>query len=125
MLLAHPPTLLPLGCTFTPIIHPRIPKIPPPPQWASLNEKFAKQPFTRLAALATLLCFVGYVFISPYAPGSPDLLRLDVMKQVCRLLVRPSLVLTPHRATHPSLFYLNLQPPPPPCTYVKQHRSEV
>jgi len=54
----------------------------PTHQWASLKEKFSKQPFSRLAALLTLVVFVGFVFISPYAPGSPDLLRLDVMKQV-------------------------------------------
>jgi len=50
---------------------------------ASLKEKFTQQPFQRIVPLVTLMSFVGYVFISPYAPGPvPNMLDPAVLKQV-------------------------------------------
>jgi hypothetical protein len=49
---------------------------------ASLKEKFMHQPFQRIIPLVTLISFVGYVFISPYAPGVPNIFDPAVLKQV-------------------------------------------
>jgi len=50
---------------------------------ASLKQKFTQQPFQRVIPLITLVTFVGYVFVSPYAPGSvPNMLDSAVLKTV-------------------------------------------
>lgn len=71
------------------------PSPPPPPSsalltefaaevsLASLKEKLSQQPFQRIVPLVTLISFVGYVFISPYAPGTvPNMLDPAVLRQV-------------------------------------------
>ncbi len=68
-----------------------LPPPPPPPsnEWtaalnlATLKEKLLAQPFQRGVPLLTLAWFVGYVFISPWAPGPvPNFLDPAVLKQV-------------------------------------------
>lgn len=68
--------------------------LPPPPptpsnEWmaalnlATLKEKLLAQPVQRGVPLLTLVWFVGYVFISPWAPGPvPNFLDPAVLKQV-------------------------------------------
>lgn len=75
------------------VLRPSAPSSPPPPsaftEWAaevslaSLKEKFTQQPIQRIVPLITLISFVGYVFISPFAPGPvPNMLDPAVLKQV-------------------------------------------
>lgn len=87
------------------VLRPSPPPSPPPSssaltEWssevslASLKEKFTQQPFQRIVPLVTLISFVGYVFISPYAPGTvPNMLDPAVLKQVGGLTLNYFLVL--------------------------------
>ncbi|KAM3577111.1 hypothetical protein VYU27_001029 [Nannochloropsis oceanica] len=75
------------------VLRPSAPPSSPPPsaltEWAaevslaSLKEKLIQQPIQRIIPLITLISFVGYVFISPFAPGPvPNMLDPAVLKQV-------------------------------------------